>query len=277
MAFARRQLKSDCHILSGLSSRSARRNNWTSRHRSRLGQTRPALKHLVEGSGRRLIRTACDRGLERISEQLLVIVTEESEALRRPIEDSESRIAVMKQTIADAERSLRELGFYGRATTSLGHVCRPAQGVLLFLLPQADKEFEVVLRSIPGWLVSSYRRPPLPRGAQELARRQVLPWLKPEHEEGEKSIRRIALRFVEMAKWFLKKLANAGIPELQRTAHALDPGDKGFAFARSSIFWSSLTSRSPPDPVRWLADLILGLVGARWVIGQGRGLTIVSH
>jgi hypothetical protein len=66
---------------------------------------------LVEGSGRRLIRTACDRALERISEQLLVIIAEESEALRRPIEDSEKRIAVMKQTIADAERSMRELAY----------------------------------------------------------------------------------------------------------------------------------------------------------------------
>jgi len=30
--------------------------------------------------------------------------------------------------------------------------------------------------------------------------------LKPEHEEGEKEYRRIALRFVEMANEFLKKL-----------------------------------------------------------------------
>src|ERR1700691_1244560 len=67
-----------------------------------------SLQQLVGSSGRRLIRAACDSGLERISEQLLAIITEEREALRRPIDDSEKRIAVMKETIADAERSMRE-------------------------------------------------------------------------------------------------------------------------------------------------------------------------
>jgi translation elongation factor EF-Tu-like GTPase len=75
------------------------------------GKLVASLDNLVEGSGRRLIRTACDRGLERISEQLLAIITEEREALRRPIEDSERRIGVMKQAIADAERSMRDLAY----------------------------------------------------------------------------------------------------------------------------------------------------------------------
>jgi hypothetical protein len=75
------------------------------------GKLVASLRQLVEGSGRRLIRAACDRGLERISEQRLAIVTEEREALPRPIDDSERRIAVMKQTIADAERSMRELAY----------------------------------------------------------------------------------------------------------------------------------------------------------------------
>jgi hypothetical protein len=66
------------------------------------GKLVASLQQLVEGSARRLIRAACDRGLERIGEQLLAIIREEREALRRPIDDSERRIALMKQTIADA-------------------------------------------------------------------------------------------------------------------------------------------------------------------------------
>ena len=42
------------------------------------GKLVEALRLLVEGSGRRLIQAACERGLERISEQLLVIITEET-------------------------------------------------------------------------------------------------------------------------------------------------------------------------------------------------------
>ena len=92
-----------------------------------------------------------------------------------------------------------------------------------------------------------------------------MPWLKPEHEEGEKEYRRIALRFVEMANEFLKKLANAGIPELARMPHALDP-EKGFRVRSEFTFLEFIDVAQPASPVRWLADLILGLVGARRVI-----------
>jgi GTP-binding protein EngB required for normal cell division len=230
------------------------------------GKLVASLQHLVAGSGRRLIRAACDRGLERISEQLLSIITEEREALRRPIEDSERRIAVMKQTIAYAELSMRELAYLFMAEQqhlSDMFVDRH-KAFLARAIPQASKEFEVVLRSIPGWLGPSYRRRTF-REAQELARRQVLPWLKPEHEEGEKEYRRIALRFIEMANEFLKKLANAGIPELARMPHALDP-EKGFRVRSEFTFLELIDVAQPASPVRWLADLIIGLVGARWVI-----------
>jgi GTP-binding protein EngB required for normal cell division len=70
-----------------------------------------ALKELAQRSGNRLIIEACDRGVERLSEQLLAIVDEEREALRRPIAKSEKRVAGMRDTIASAERSMRELGF----------------------------------------------------------------------------------------------------------------------------------------------------------------------
>ena len=75
------------------------------------GRLLAALEHLVQGSGRQLIQAACDRGVQRLSEQLLAIITEEREALERPIEESERRIAAMKETIAEAERSMREVEF----------------------------------------------------------------------------------------------------------------------------------------------------------------------
>jgi hypothetical protein len=131
-------------------------------------------------------------------------------------------------------------------------------------MPEAGREFEVVLQSTPGWLGPSYRRHTF-REAQELARRHVLPWLKPEHEEGEKEYRRIAVRFVEMANEFLKKLASAGIPELARMPHALDP-ERGFRVRSEFTFLEFIDVAQPASPVRWLADLILGLVGARKVI-----------
>ncbi len=225
-----------------------------------------ALRHLVEGSGRRLIRAACERGLERISEQLLVIIMEEREALQRPIEESESRIAVMKQTIADAERSMRELAYLFMAEQqhlSDMFVDRH-KAFLARVMPQASKEFDVALQSISCWLGPSYRRRSF-REAQEVARRHIVPWLKPEQEEAEKEYRRVALRFVEMANEFLKKLANAGIPELARMPHALDP-ESGFRVRSEFTFLDFIEVAQPASPLRWLADLILGLVGALRII-----------
>ncbi len=225
-----------------------------------------ALKHLVEGSGRRLIRAACERGVERISEQLLVMITEEREALQRPIEESESRIAVMKQTIADAERSMRELAYLFMAEQqhlSDMFVDRH-KSFLAQVTPQASKEFDVALQSISSWLGPSYRRR-IFREAQEIARRHVVPWLKPEQEEAEKEYRGVALRFVEMANEFLKKLANAGIPELARMPHALDP-ESGFRVRSEFTFLDFIEVAQPASPLRWLADLALGLVGAGRII-----------
>jgi hypothetical protein len=230
------------------------------------GKLVAALKHLVQGSGRRLIRAACERGVERISEQLLVIITEEREALQRPIEESESRINVMKQTIADAERSMRELGYLFMAEQQ--HLSDVFVGrhkaFLARAMPQASKEFDVALQSISCWLGPRYRRR-IFREAQEIARRHVVPWLKPEQEEAEKEYRRVALRFVEMANEFLKKLANAGIPELARMPHALDP-ESGFRVRSEFTFLEFIEVAQPASPLRWLADLTLGLVGARKII-----------
>jgi GTP-binding protein EngB required for normal cell division len=230
------------------------------------GKLVAALKHLVEGSGRRLIRAACERGVERISEQLLVIITEEREALQRPIEESESRINVMKQTIADAERSMRELGYLFMAEQQhLSDVFVDRHKAFLArVMPQASKEFDVAQQSISCWLGPSYRRR-IFREAQEIARRHVVPWLKPEQEEAEKEYRRVALRFVEMANEFLKKLASAGIPELARMPHALDP-ESGFRVRSEFTFLEFIEVAQPASPLRWLADLTLGLVGARKII-----------
>jgi hypothetical protein len=227
-----------------------------------------ALHELVEGSGRRLIRAACERGLERLGEQLLAIITEEREALQRPIEESEQHIAVMKQTIAEAERSMRELGYLFMAEQrhlSDMFVDRH-KAFLAAASPQAHNEFDDALRGISGGLGPSYRRRVF-HEAQEVARRYVAPWLKPEQEDAEKEYRRVALRFVDMANEFLKKLAAAGIPELARMPHALDP-ESGFRVRSGFTFKDFVNEAQPASPLRWMADLVLGLIGARKVIAR---------
>src|SRR5208282_3275014 len=59
--------------------------------------------------------------------------------------------------------------------------------------------------------------------------------------------------------------AQAGIPELARMPHALDP-ETGFRIRSAFSFLDLVEVAQPASPLRWLADLMLGLVGAYAVI-----------
>ena len=225
-----------------------------------------SLLRLVDDSATNLIRAACDRGLLRLSEQLLVMIREDRDALLRPIEESERRIALMKETINEAERSIHELSFLfmaeqHRISDLFGDRHRR---FFSSAWTESEAEFNTDLLSVPLGFGPHYRRRVM-HLAQEISRRKVMPWLKPEQEEGERQYRAVAARFVEMGNNFLRKLADAGLSELTRMPHALDP-EKGLRVRSSFIFEKFIGTAEPPSPLRWLADVFLPLVGARKVI-----------
>jgi GTPase Era involved in 16S rRNA processing len=224
------------------------------------------LQRLVDNSGRQLVRAAGERGLERLSEQVLAIISERRDALRRPIEESVRRITVMKQTIAEAERSTQELSFLFMAEQQrLSDLFVDRHKAFVSsVLPKANGQFEEILRSTPCKFGPSYRRA-IMKAAQQIAHHYVAPWLKPEQQEAEKEYRRAAMRFVEMGNDFLRKLAAAGIPELARIPHALDP-EAGFRVRSQFTFVEFIELAQPASPLRWLADAVLPLVGARQLI-----------
>ena len=225
-----------------------------------------SLQCLVEDSGRNLVRAACDRGLQRLSEQLLAIISEDRDALLRPIEESQRRIELMKQTVHEAERSMRELSFLFMAEQhriSDLFVERHRQ-FFWSAWTESETEFDEKLPSLPLGFGPYYRRRVM-RLAQEISRSKVMPWLKPEQEEGERQYRAVAIRFVEMGNSFLKKLADAGLSELARMPHALDP-EKGLRVRSRFTFEDFIGTAQPPSPLRWLADVFLPFVGARKLI-----------
>ena len=225
-----------------------------------------SLHHLVEDSGRNLVRAACDRGLQRLSEQLLAIISEDRDALQRPIEESERRIELMKETINEAERSMRELNFLFMAEQQRISDLFVERHKRFFhsAWTESEKEFDEELLSVPLGFGPHYRRRVM-RLAQEVSRRRVMPWLRPEQEEGERQYSTVALRFVEMGNNFLRKLAGAGLSELTRMPHALDP-EKGLRVRSKFIFEDFIGTAQPPSPLRWLADIFLPLVGGRKLI-----------
>jgi GTP-binding protein EngB required for normal cell division len=225
-----------------------------------------SLHHLVDDSGRNLVRAAGDRGLQRLGEQLLAVIGEDRDALLRPIEESEQRIRLMKETIAEAERSMHELSFLFMAEQHRISDLFGDRHKQFFnsAWNQSETEFSNQLQSVPLEFGPHFRRRVM-HLAQEISRRKVMPWLKPEQEEGERQYRAVATRFVEMGNSFLRMLPGAGLSELTRMPHALDP-EKGLRVRSRFIFEDFIGIAEPPSPLRWLADIFLPLVGGRKVI-----------
>lgn len=234
-----------------------------------------SLEQLVQNSGRELIQSAGERGIQRFSEELLAIVCEDREALLRPIAESEQRIATMKQTITDAERSMRDLAYLlmGEQHRLSDFFLDRRKAFLAATLPNATVEFESSLRSAPRSLGSEHRRYVM-REAQNIARRDVVPWLQTESDEGEKQYRAVSKRFTQMGNDFLTKMAEAGIPELSRMLNALSL-DAGFRVRSEFRFRDYIQIAQPSSPLRRLGDVCLGFLGlrryidhdARWFLG----------
>jgi GTP-binding protein EngB required for normal cell division len=224
------------------------------------------LQHLVDDSGRNLVRAACDRGLQRLTEQLLAIISEDRDALLRPVEESEHRIELMKKTIGEAERSMHELRYLFLAEQHRISDLFGDRHKQFFrsAWAESEAEFNRDLASLPLGFGPHYRQRVM-HLAQEISSRKVLPWLKPEQEQGERQYRVVAARFVEMGNNFLKQLAGAGLSELSRMTHALDP-EKGLRVRSNFVFEKFIGTAEPPSPLRWLADVFLPLLGGRKMI-----------
>jgi ribosome biogenesis GTPase A len=227
-----------------------------------------SLERLGEDSGRQIVLATGRRGLLRLSEELLAIVAEEREALERPVEESERRIEVMRTAIADAERSMRELGSLLMAEQQRlsDMFVKRHRAFLGSELPEAIQEFRQAALAVPRKTGPRYRRE-LMSHAQEIAKKHVLPWLSTEKQEAEREYRTVTRRFVEMGNAFLARLAETGVGELSRMPHALD-AETGFRIGSRFSFLELIELAQPASPLRWLADMALVAVGAGKVIRQ---------
>jgi hypothetical protein len=213
-----------------------------------------------------LVCAAGERGLQRLGEEMLYVTLEEREALLRPIEESERRNAVMRETLSETERSLREIGYLfiaerhrlsdlllERRKTFLGEHLAAAKA-------EADREFGEIRRGYGP----KFRREAM-HAAKTIAASRVLPWLVKEQEGAEEEYRRVARRFVNIGDEFLAKLSESKIPELSRMPNALN-SEEGFRVGSHFHFEELINIAQPASPLRYLADIILGLVRACSVI-----------
>lgn len=230
-----------------------------------------ALEELAQDSGRDLVRAAGERSILRLGEELLAITCEDRDALLRPVEESEKRIARLKQTLSEAQRSMHELRYLlmGEQHRLSDFFSNRRKSFLAKSMPEVKEVFENVLCSAPRALGSTHRRYVM-REAQAIARRTVVPWLQSEQDEGERQYREVGSRFATMGNDFLMKLSEAGVPELRRMLHALDP-EAGFRVRSEFRFREFIEIAQPSSPLRLVADVCLGFLGLRkWIDRDAR-------
>jgi hypothetical protein len=225
-----------------------------------------ALEKLVRESGRDLVRAAGERGFKRLAAELFTIISEEREALARPIEESELRIRNLRQTISEAERSLRDVSYLFMVEEH--HLSdmflEQRKQFLAATMPKVNGEFKKQLRILSRHYGPKFRRDAL-RMAQVASERHVRPWLESEQAAAEQEYRKVASRFVSIGNDFLKKLAESRVPEFTRMPNALD-SNQGFRVPSRFTFEQLLHVALPASPLRYLADVFLGIVQAYVVI-----------
>ena len=224
-----------------------------------------ALEHLVEHSGRQLVRNAADRSLRYLSAQLLVVIEEERLALIRPMEESEERIRRLRETASQAEQSINDLGpLFAGEERRLSMTFVDRRNTFLKSMPEiAHQELGVALQSLPRTTGPRYRRGAM-KAAQCVARRVMMPWLESEQGHAQKAYQRIAIRFADLANDFLLGVRGlsaefAVLPEKLNTV-------QGFR-TRSEFHFQEFIQRAlPASPIRYVADLVLGLFRAHSAI-----------
>ncbi|MFZ0923818.1 MAG: dynamin family protein [Candidatus Acidiferrales bacterium] len=223
-----------------------------------------SLISLVEHSGQSLVREAAKRGLRQTAEQVLAVIHEERNALQRPVEESEHRIAELRKTLEDAERAMRDLS--ALLTAEQQHLSEIfGQRRKAFLKQAPGNAQEKLSKALPS--VRSGRNGPAYRRAvnhlaQEIAQAQLAPWLESEAKYAEDAFRTTVRRFVEMGNNFLLRMADTGVSEPPLLPHELDP-EQGLEAQSHFYFHVMERIAAPASPFLLLADLLRGSLGLR--------------
>jgi GTP-binding protein EngB required for normal cell division len=225
-----------------------------------------ALEQLVQQSSRQLVRDAEERSVRRLSSQLLIVVKEERDALTRPFDESEGRISQVREIVAQAEQSLNDLGYlFSGEQQRLSKTFGDHRDVFLKSVREvAHHELGSILQSRPRTNGPRYRRSAM-RAAQDVARNHTMPWLETEKRNGEEAYRKIAKRFTDLTADFLSKTRSIRTSELEYLPKELN-AEQDFRTRSEFQFYEYIVLAVPASPLRYAADLALGVIRAYSVI-----------
>ncbi len=192
------------------------------------------------------------------------MIHEERNALQRPVEESEYRIADLRKTLEDAERAMRDLGALLTAEQQhLSEIFAQRRKAFLKQAPKdAQEKLSKALASVRPWRNGPAYRRAVNHLAQEIARTQLAPWLESEAKFADDAFRATVRRFVEMGNNFLLRVADTSISGPPPLPDELDP-EQGLEAQSHFYFHVMERIAAPASPFLLLADLLRGSLGLR--------------
>jgi hypothetical protein len=213
------------------------------------------LATVAEQSGAGLVQAAEERGAQFFAKRIIRELTEQRDALLRPLEESQRRLDDLRGCVAEAERSLGDLAFLFDAEEArlAGEFARWAAEFLRRALPDARDQFLRALDARQSRGKMSLRLDAF-AAAQEIYLRVLSPWLPDAQRAAESLYVEASQRFVKLTNDFLDRLATSGDTALADLPRGVGP-ETGFR-VRSRLFYTELWGLTGRGLLGWLADLL---------------------
>jgi predicted GTPase len=212
-----------------------------------------AVSALAHEAGADLVQAAEARGFERLARALLRELSERRDALVRPAEESERRLAALRKSVAAAERAMEDLAvLLGAEQARLARGFRETQEAhhpraLEEALPELEVRIRALACSRARLRSRSYD------AAQAVAREAVDRWRAGMEPVAEKLYQRATDRFVELANEFLARVASSGEPGMDALPRTLE-AEAGFR-VESRLCYTLLMDLTT-NQFDWLLDLL---------------------
>ena len=224
------------------------------------------LELLAGNSAQAMTRSAAERGVRRFSASLHRSIDERLRALSEPLANSEQRIADLRQTVSQAEQSLRDLGalFSAEQMRLSMTLLRRRKEFLMQALPVAQEEFKHETGAVATSFGPSRRRE-LMAIAQAVARRHVMPWLDTEEAQAEELYGTVTQRFIDLVNGLFLRISQEQATDFSHLPKSLD-AEHGFRTRSRFFFHDMITIAQPASLMLYVVDCLTGAFHIRgWV------------
>jgi len=213
-----------------------------------------SLARLARESGASLVCAAEERAIARLLSRLVAEIDEQRDALVRPVAESEQRIGNLTASVAEAGRSMANLGYLlmaevDRLTKKFGE---DREGFLSSALEPGERE---LVAEIDAAAAEASRRPLRARArdaAAGIARRHLDAWLASEQPAAEALYRGAAERFLALGNEFLRRFVEHA--ELGPETFPAEMGPEAGFRAKSRLFYTELLAVAQASPFSWVLD-----------------------